>query len=671
MRSFIVSNLIFIYHIPVLFKLKSSYFVTYSWKAFLFMNYFDELIELLNIEQKFDREQYDFLLLKSNLSERKLKGVTWFPIQIKSDEMGRGDYLTITLSKTSNLEDEHRFRFGMPVALFSNHDPQSDRLEGLIAYVSRDTMKIALRVDELPDWTRRGKLGVDLLFDENSYKEMHDALRKAKDLRLDLDKGKLIREIIGEEQLIGYSNAIYYDADLNQNQNDAVAHVLSAHPISIIHGPPGTGKTTTLIKAVQALLKKENKQILIVAPSNTAVDVLTERLDAIGTVVTRIGNPVKISDHLQGLTLDAQVDQHVANKEVKLLKKKARAFTDMAQKYKRSFGKSEREQRKALFDEARKITKEIGDIQDFIVADILDKAQVVTATLVGSNQYAIRNRVYEVVIIDEAAQALEPACWIPILKANKVVLAGDHCQLPPTVKSSTNFKTGLYDTLFEKLVKRYPDHVSLLNVQYRMNEKIMQFPSKALYNQHLIAGEDVQHWTLKADSEPLVFIDTAGAGFEEGQEGAAIFNIGEAHFLRNHLRVLLAQFAIIYTEAVFPTIGIIAPYRKQATLLQELLFKDGLIMDYRSHIQINTIDSFQGQEKDVVYISLTRSNDQQSIGFLSDVRRMNVAMTRAKKKLIVIGDSATVGKHEFYDSFIKYAEQVQAYHSVWEWDLDV
>ncbi|MCW2263591.1 MULTISPECIES: AAA domain-containing protein [Sphingobacterium] len=634
------------------------------------MNYFDELKTLLNIEQDFDREQYETLLLKSSLNERKLKGVTWFPIQIKGEEMGRGDYLTITLSKTNNQEDEHRFRFGMPVALFSNHDPLVDRAEGLISFVNRDTMKIALRVDELPDWTRRGKLGVDLLFDENSYKEMHEALRKAKELRLDLNEGRLIREIIGEEELKGYKKEINYDnATLNQSQNEAIVHILSENPISIIHGPPGTGKTTTLVKAVQALLKKENKQILIVAPSNTAVDVLTERLDAAGVLVTRIGNPVKISEHLQELALDAQVDQHPANKEVKLLKKKARAYTEMAQKYKRSFGRSEREQRKALFDEARKIGKEIGDIQDFMVADILDKAQVVTATLVGSNQYAVRNRVYQVVIIDEAAQALEPACWIPILKANKVVLAGDHCQLPPTVKSNAQMNIGLYHTLFEKLVKRYPEHVSLLNVQYRMNEKIMQYPSTALYDDHLIAGDHVQHWTLKEDSEPVVFIDTAGAGFEEEQDGTATFNVGEARFVINHLKQSLVSFEQVYDESDFPAIAVITPYRRQATVLNELLVNDEQIVPFRHHIQINTIDSFQGQEKDIIYISLTRSNDQQAIGFLSDVRRMNVAMTRAKKKLIVVGDSATVGKHEFYDNFIKYVDTMQSYHSVWEWDL--
>ncbi|MNY11779.1 hypothetical protein D3C86_1448270 [compost metagenome] len=250
-----------------------------------------------------------------------------------------------------------------------------------------------------------------------------------------------------------------------------------------------------------------------------------------------------------------------------------------------------------------------------------------------------------------------------------MVLAGDHCQLPPTVKSNAQMNIGLYHTLFEKLVKSYPEHVSLLNVQYRMNEKIMQYPSTPLYDDHLIAGDHVQHWTLKEDSEPVVFIDTAGAGFEEEQDGTATFNVGEARFVINHLKQSLLSFEQVYAETDFPAIAVITPYRRQATLLNELLVNDEQIAPFRYHIQINTIDSFQGQEKDIIYISLTRSNDQQAIGFLSDVRRMNVAMTRAKKKLIVVGDSATVGKHEFYDNFIKYIDTMQSYHSVWEWDL--
>lgn len=636
------------------------------------MNYFEELTALLNEEQRYDKAQHEALLLKSNLNERRVQGVTWFPISITNSALGRGDYLTITLSKTNNLEEGHRFRFGMPVSLFSNHAPDEDRLDGIIAFVSRDTMRISFRVEELPEWSRRGKLGVDLLFDENSYREMHDALSQAKELRADFRQGRLIRQLIGEELVVQDQGEVAYQhPDLNASQNNAIQHILSSSPLAILHGPPGTGKTTTLIKAVQALLKQENKQLLLVAPSNTAVDVLTERLDAIGISVTRIGNPVKVSDHLQELTLDAKVERHSANREMKNLEKQARAYTDLAQKYKRNFGKSEREQRKALFDEARKLRKEIDRIQDYIVEDILNKVEVITATLVGANHHTILSRHYETIIIDEAAQALEPACWIPILKANKVILAGDHCQLPPTVKSNSNSKEGLYHTLFEKLVKRYPTEVSLLNVQYRMNAQIQKYPSQALYADQLQAAASVSDWTLLHDVNPILFIDTAGAGFEETQVDGAIYNTEEAYFLKTHLRALLQDLKVAYSDQAFPSIGVIAPYRRQAILLKELLGQDEEIVPFTNSIQINTIDSFQGQEKDIIYISLTRSNAEQHIGFLSDVRRMNVAMTRAKKKLIVIGDSSTIGQHSFYKGFLDYIESIDQYHSVWEWDIQV
>lgn len=638
------------------------------------MNYFEALTTLLSEERAYDQEQHESLLFKSNLQERKEQGVTWFPIAITQSELGRGDYLTITISKTNHTEEGHKFRFGMPVSLFSNHDASEDRANGIISYVSRDTMRISFRFDELPDWSRRGKLGVDLLFDENSYKEMHDALVQAEKLRQDKVKGEFVRQLIGEAPL-GENRtsaaAFYTNEALNASQNLAVQQVLAGNPITILHGPPGTGKTTTLVHAVEALIKQDKEQILLVAPSNTAVDLLTERLHDQGVAVVRIGNPVKVSGHLQALTLDAKVENHPANKEVKALTKQARAYMDMAQKYKRSFGKSEREQRKALMEESRKIRKEIDKIQDYIIADVLDKASVITATLVGANQYAIRNRQYETVIIDEAAQALEPACWIPLLKANRVVFAGDHCQLPPTVKATSKAGEGLYLTLFEKLVHQYPAAVSLLNVQYRMNSQIMQYPSQALYHGALEASSSVANWTLLQDKSPIIFIDTAGAGFEETQIDTGIYNAEEAYFLRQHLHMLLTDLAPLYTKEAtkFPSIGVIAPYRKQSAFLKEVLAVDESITAYAKALQIHTIDSFQGQEKDIIYISLTRSNAQQQIGFLSDIRRMNVAMTRAKKKLIIIGDSSTVGQHPFYKGLLDYATALDAYHSVWEWDI--
>ncbi|MFD2967231.1 AAA domain-containing protein [Sphingobacterium bambusae] len=637
------------------------------------MNYFDGLAALLNEEQNHDRNLHESLLRKSNLQERKAQGVTWFPIAVVNSELGRGDYLTITVRKTNNSEEGHRFRFGMPVAIFSNYNPEEDRVQGIIAYVGGDSMRISFRLDELPDWSRRGKLGVDLLFDENAYREMHEALIRAKELHADLRQGKHIRQLLGEESFypVEETAAHYQNEHLNASQNRAIAHVLGSSPLSILHGPPGTGKTTTLIHAVQALLKQNNKQILLVAPSNTAVDVLTERLDDMGISVVRIGNPVRVSDHLQSLTLDAKAEKHPARKEVKTLAKQANAYLDMAHKYKRNFGKLEREQRKALFGEARKLRTEIDKIQDFIVADIVDKTQVITATLVGANHHTIRDRKYAMLVIDEAAQALEPACWIPLLKAEKVLLAGDHCQLPPTVKSVKKMGEGLFVTLFEKLVASHPDRVSLLDVQYRMHEKIMKYPSSALYADRLVAAASVSSRTLDGDDAPILFIDTAGAGFEENEEDGAISNVEEALFLKRHLLETFAQLKDSYNSDNFPSVGIIAPYRKQTQLLKEMVQQDEAIHPFLHAIQVNTIDSFQGQEKDVIYISLTRSNAEQQIGFLQDVRRMNVAMTRAKKKLIVLGDSGTIGEYPFYKEFIRYVESIGHYHSVWEWGLDM
>lgn len=633
------------------------------------MSYFDEQISLLQEEKQYDYIQHENLLLRSSLQERRVQGVSWYPIAIANTELGRGDYLTITVQKTNFLEEGHKFRFGMPVALFSNHDPTEDRLEGIIAFVSRDLMRISVRVDELPDWSRRGKLGVDLLFDEHSYREMFTALEEARKRAIDLKDGNIVRQLLGNESWLTTTvdAEIYNNSSLNESQNSAITAILADRPLTILHGPPGTGKTTTLIAGIQALLKKDKRQILVVAPSNTAVDLLAEKLAEVDVSVLRIGNPVRVSQYLQELTLDAKIEKHSANKERRDLEKQARAYTDMAHKYKRNFGKSERDQRKALFDEVHKLRKEIDKIQDYIIDDVLGKVEVIAATLVGANHYSIRDRNYHTVIIDEAAQALEPACWLPILKADRVILAGDHCQLPPTVKSTKKPNEGFYKTLFEKLVLRFPDAVSLLNVQYRMNKQIMDYPSQVLYGGRLEAASSVADWCLQEDNEPIVFIDTAGAGYEETIEEKAISNKEEALFVYKHLLANVQTLLKKYDVENFPTIGVIAPYRQQASLLKELVAEDELLKTIKKFIQVHTIDSFQGQEKDIIYISLTRANANQQIGFLSDLRRMNVAMTRAKKKLIVIGDSSTIGQHSFYKGFLDYVTGLDQYHSVWEW----
>jgi superfamily I DNA and/or RNA helicase len=630
------------------------------------MNYFKKLLDLLRTEREEDHAQYKKLTEQSSVAERRANGLSWYPIAIRGMEMSRGDYLTVEVERTTHQDIAHQLRTSMPAVLFCNHDAKNDRVEGTISFQNNNRLKITLRTDELPDWSRDGKLGIDVLFDDNSYDEMQDALKQASAIA-GKNEGKLVDIIIGEKAPSFHTEKPQFFAkNLNESQTLAVEKILQANELAIVHGPPGTGKTTTLVQAIKALVQKDNKQVLVVAPSNTAVDLLSEKLHSEGLNVVRVGNPAKVTERLMALTLDSKMTEHPMMKEAKRLKKQAQEYKNMAHKYKRNFGKAERDQRKLLFDEAHKIMKEVGNSEQYIIDDIVAKAQVITATLVGSNNYTIKNLKYQTVIIDEAGQALEPACWIPILKARKVVLAGDHCQLPPTIKSNEAARQGLATTLLEKLVALYPEAVVLLEEQYRMNEQIMGFSSKVFYENRLKANKAVANHLLFDDDTPIAFIDTAGCSFDEKLEGTSTTNPEEAVFLFKHLSLLIEQLKKHYKPENFPTIAIISPYKEQINLLQAQLAQSPDLQIYSSKISANTIDSFQGQERDIVYISMTRSNSEGNIGFLSDIRRMNVAMTRAKKKLVIIGDSATLASFPFYADFIAYAEQLNTYQSAWE-----
>ncbi|MCU0468852.1 MAG: AAA domain-containing protein [Arcicella sp.] len=629
------------------------------------MDYFKNLLDLLKIERAEDREQYKKLTESSSVAERRANGLTWFPVAIRGSEMSRGDYLTIELERTTHHDIAHQFRTGMPAVFFTNHNPQKDRIEGTIAHQNGNRLKITIKDDELPEWSSDGKLGVDLLFDDNSYDEMNEALKKASEL---VEKSSLIQILTGiKSPTFNDSIPSFTHPKLNQFQNNAVNKILSANELSIVHGPPGTGKTTTLVQAIKALVKQENQRILVVAPSNTAVDLLSEKLSEEGLNVLRVGNPARVSERLQKLTLEAKMADHDYLKETKKLRKQAQEFKNMAHKYKRSFGKSERDQRKALFDEAHRIMKEVDNTEQYIIDDVLSKTQVVTATLVGANHYTVRNLTYQTLVIDEAGQALEPACWIPILKAQKVILAGDHCQLSPTIKSNEAAKNGLNQTLLEKCIEHHPAAVTLLEEQYRMNSNIMGYSSLVFYQDKLKAHSSVAESLLFEGDTPLLFIDTAGCGFEEKLEGTSSTNPDEAAFTFKHIHsyVETLRGKNFHTHN-FPSMAVISPYKQQINLLKEQFDHSTDLQQYQENISVNTIDSFQGQERDVVYISLTRSNDKGEIGFLSDIRRMNVAMTRARKKLVVIGDSATLAQHLFYANFIEYAEKGGGYVSAWE-----
>jgi len=631
------------------------------------MEYFNKLLDLLKMEKEEDQNAYLKLTRSATVAERRANGLTWYPIAIRGSEMSRGDYITVELERTTHHELSHQLRFGASAVLFSNHDPHNDRLEGVISHQSGNKLKITLRTDELPDWSRDGKLGIDVLFDNNSYDEMQNALKTAAAPFEKEEDGRLVKILTGES-VPSFNPGVhtYLLPKLNIMQQTAVDKILAAQELAIVHGPPGTGKTTTLVQAIKAMIKQNHQQILVVAPSNTAVDLLSEKLADEGLNVLRVGNPARVSEKLMSLTLDYKMAGHPSMKDIKNLKKQAGEYKNMAHKYKRNFGKAEQEQRRALFTEAHKIMKEVGNTEQYIMDDLVNKAQVITATLVGSNHYTIRGRKFHTVVIDEAGQALEPACWIAILKAEKVIFAGDHCQLSPTIKSNAAAKNGLSTTLLEKCIALHPEAVVLLEEQYRMNEVIMGYSSKVFYENKLQAHESVARRVLTADEPPLAFIDTAGCGFEEKSEGTSTVNPEEAVFLLKHLTQLVQKLALSYAIENFPAIAVIAPYKQQIYVLKDLLLNAPELQVYAASITVNTIDSFQGQERDIVYIGLTRSNTDGIIGFLSDIRRMNVAMTRAKKKLVVIGDSATLSRSDFYAGFIGYAEQNNAYQSAWE-----
>jgi ATP-dependent RNA/DNA helicase IGHMBP2 len=644
-----------------------------------------KLLQLIEIEKQEALRQYQNQIVMTPLAERKKKGLSWYPIQVNHAEIGAGENFYLSIERKTQLDQNSAFQVGDSVSLFHNSEQKAKNpaIPGVITAIWKNAMRVSFSIDELPEWVDFGNLGIDFLLDTASFQEMETTVNqviKAENTRL-----AQMREILTGKQKANFrpDNEIptYYEvATLNASQNQAIRNVLAAQDIAIIHGPPGTGKTTTMVEAIKLTLQTE-KQVLVTAPSNTAVDLLSERLVKKGVKVLRIGNPARIDEELINLSLEAQIAQHPDYKHLKNLRREAEEYRKMAGKYKRHFGYAEREQRKLLYAEATQRLNEANTLEKYIVDSLLNQAQVITATLVGSVNRYIRFRKFSTVFIDEAAQALEPACWIPIAKAERVVMAGDHCQLPPTIKSYEAAQAGLSQTLFEKIIQNQAVDV-MLKTQYRMNELIMNFSNQQFYHNQLQAADTVKHHILTpppsegaggrqlGEALPFEFIDTAGCGFEEkmNPETQSRFNPEEAELLIKHLSRLLAHLRDEHQQVLENnfSVGVISPYSAQVSYLQEYLLQHPDIEEFKSFININSIDGFQGQEREVIYISLVRSNDKGQIGFLSDTRRMNVALTRARKKLVVIGDSATLGQNPFYLSFLDYVEKIGAYKSAWE-----
>lgn len=620
------------------------------------------LLRLLQIEKEEDFEQHKRQIQRLPLEERVKEGYSWYPVQVVKTGYALGDRAYVIVERSQSSQKRDQFRDGMSVALFTRQPSvKHPEAGGIIQYVDRGKMKIILNSPDLPEWLGLGLIGVDLQFDERTYLEMEKAVKKV--IAAQRDRLAELRSILLGRQAPRFREThetIHIDS-LNESQNQAVNRVLAAEDVAVIHGPPGTGKTTTLVQAVKLLAQRE-ASVLVTASSNTAVDLLTERLAEAGLAVIRIGNLSRIDESILSHTLDYQVAQHPDTKTIKKIKVQAAEIRRKAKRYRRQFGQDERDERKALFREASELTAWANQMEERLVDQLLSGAQVIACTLVGASNNVLEGRRFRTVVIDEAAQALEPATWIPIGIASKVVLAGDPFQLPPTIKSYEARKGGLDVTLMEKLLLRQTTSTHLLNVQYRMHQLIMGFSNQRFYQGQLQAAPTVATHCLPGDPDPAVlFIDTAGCGFEELVHPAyqSRYNPAEFQILCEHLY----QLAGLYQDHELPSFALISPYKEQTIHMQHTVATDSALENM--DIVIQTIDGFQGQERDVVYISLVRSNNRSEIGFLSDYRRMNVALTRARKKLVVIGDSATIGADPFYAQFITYCELHNGYQTAW------
>ncbi len=621
----------------------------------------ERLLALLKIEKEEDFEQHRIYVQGLPLAERVAKGYCWYPVAVVRSGYSVGDRAFVVVEKSDKIK-EHQFRAGKTVSLFTQQaGAKRPEISGVIHYTDKRKMHIILNTEYVPEWATLGQVGVDLLFDERSYVEMENALKKV--MQASNNRLADLRDVILGKFPARYSefNSAIEIPSLNDSQREAVREVLAAQDIALIHGPPGTGKTTTLVQAVKLLCKTENT-VLVAAPSNAAADLLTERIAAEGLSVVRIGNISRVDEDLLQHTLEVQMAHHPDSKHIKKVKIEANALRRDAKRFRRKFGREEHEERKNLFQEAGELMAWANQMEERLLDQILDGADVITCTLVGASNKVLEKRNFRTVVIDEAAQALEPATWIPILKASKVVLTGDPFQLPPTVKSDAAQRQGFNITMLEKCLQRFT-RSSLLNVQYRMNAVIMGFSNFKFYNNALMAHASVSQRQLPIEANtPLVFLDTAGCGFEEQvhETYQSRFNPEEFQILCEHLYQLIDA----YGDHPLPEIAVISPYREQVNWMQQNIAQDERLANIS--IEINTIDAFQGQECDVVYLSLVRSNMKGEIGFLSDYRRMNVAMTRARYQLIVVGDSATIGGHAFYEDFLRYCEQEGAYQTAWE-----
>ena len=611
---------------------------------------------LLQMEYAAEKETFRKQTEEMGLQRKVKRGDAWYPLKIGKSYYNSLNQLVVEVFRQGDEEIEHNFEFGRPVAFFrvdSKDKIKYFNFTGTVSYVAGDRMVVAVPDNgQLIDVQSAEHVGVQLFFDETSYKIMFDALD-----RVIRGKGRLgyLRDLFYSHQKAEtYTFSPMHFPYLNRTQEEAVNKVLWAKDVAVVHGPPGTGKTTTLVEAIYETLRREN-QVLVCAQSNMAVDWISEKLVDRGINVLRIGNPTRVNDKMLSFTYERRFEDHPDYEQLWSIRK---AIRDLRSHRKRGDEK--------YHQKLERLKERATELEVRINAALFGEARVIACTLVSSANRLLDGQKFGTLFIDEAAQALEAACWIPIRKVSRVILAGDHCQLPPTVKSFAALKAGLGKTLMERIVENKPEVVTLLKMQYRMNEEIMRFSSDWFYDGQVEAAPEVKYRGILDLDIPMTWIDTSA--FELTEDSEVSFKeqfVGESFGRINKAE---AELTLLALENYFKKIGkqrilderldvgVISPYRAQVQYLRRLFKKREFFKPYRHLISVNTVDGFQGQERDIILISLVRANDEGQIGFLRDLRRMNVAITRARMKLIILGDASTMTRHPFYKKLYDYVE---------------
>ena len=609
---------------------------------------------LLQLEYQTEKEAFRKQTEEMGLQRKVKRGDAWYPLKMGRSYYNSLNQLVVEVFRQGDDDEiEHNFEFGRPVAFFRVDDKNQIKyfnFTASVSYVDGDRMVVAVPDDgHLIDVQGAENVGIQLFFDETSYKTMFEALD-----RVMKAKGRLgyLRDLFYTRQKAEtFSFAPMRFPYLNATQEEAVNKVLKAKDVAVVHGPPGTGKTTTLVEAIYETLRRES-QVLVCAQSNMAVDWISEKLVDRGVNVLRIGNPTRVNDKMLSFTYERRFEAHP---DYELLWSIRKAIRELRAHRKRGDDK--------FHQKLERLKERATELEIRINAQLFGEARVIASTLVGSSSRLLEGQKFGTLFIDEAAQALEAACWIPIRRVSRVILAGDHCQLPPTVKSIAALKGGLGKTLMERIVENKPETVTLLKMQYRMNEEIMRFSSDWFYGNQVESAPEVKYRSILDLDIPMSWIDTSSWNesstlFKEQFVGESFGRINKAE-AELTLLVLEKYFRKIGKERILDErldVGIISPYRAQVQYLRRQLKKKEFFKPYRSLISVNTVDGFQGQERDIILISLVRANDEGQIGFLRDLRRMNVAITRARMKLIILGDASTMTRHPFYKKLHEYID---------------